>query len=75
MLRIVVLTEHALQFNHFTPMIMLFNLPPVAIQVFLQISHDNLIIDQDNKIYLIILSILMTCYVDNVRIFLGEVAC
>ena len=32
--RTVVLTGHALQYNHFTPMILLLNLPPVALQFF-----------------------------------------
>ena len=38
----------------------------------LKISYENLVLDQDN-FYLIILSILITCFLDNVWIWYGEV--
>ena len=38
-----------------------------------RICHENLVLDQDNNFYLISLSILMTCLLDNVWIFQGEV--
>ena len=38
----------------------------------LKISYENLVLDQDN-FYLIILSILITCFLDNVSIWYGEV--
>ena len=38
----------------------------------LKISHENLVLDQDN-FHLIILSILITCFLDNVWIWYGEV--
>ena len=39
----------------------------------LKISYENLVLDQDN-FYLIILSILITCFLDNVWIWYGEVS-
>ena len=38
----------------------------------LKITYENLVLDQDN-FYLIILSILITCFLDNVWIWYGEV--
>ena len=38
-----------------------------------RICHENLVLDQDNNFYLISLSILMTCLLDNVWILQGEV--
>ena len=38
----------------------------------LKTSYKNLVLDQDN-FYLIILSILITCFLDNVWIWYGEV--
>ena len=38
----------------------------------LKISYENLVLDQDN-FHLIILSILINCFLDNVWIWYGEV--
>ena len=38
-----------------------------------RICHENLVLDQDNNFYLISLSILMTCLLDNLWILWGEV--
>ena len=38
-----------------------------------RICHENLVLDQDNNFYLISLSILMTCLLDNLWILQGEV--
>ena len=42
------------------------------LQTSLKISYENLVLDQDN-FYLIILIILITCFLDNVWIWYGEV--
>ena len=47
------------------------SLPPY---ISLHYSYKNLVLDQDNHFYLISLSILSTCLLDNVWILKGEVA-
>ena len=38
-------------------------------------SYKNLVLDQDNNLYLISLNILITCLLDNFQILQGEVTC
>ena len=51
------------------------NSPLKLLHIFLKISCENLVLDQDNNLYLISLSILITCLLDNVWILKGEVTC
>ena len=37
--------------------------------------YKNLVLDQGNNFYLISLSILITCLLDNVWVFKGEITC
>ena len=45
------------------------------LHISLKVSFENLVIDQDKKLYLLSLSILITCLLDNVWILKGEVTC
>ena len=51
------------------------NSPLWLLHISLEISWENLVVDQDNNLYLISLNILMTYLLDNVWILLGEVTC
>ena len=44
--------------------------PLQLLHISLQISYENLVLDHDNNFYLITLSILITCLMDNERILL-----
>ena len=39
------------------------------------VTYQNLVLDQDNKLYLTSLSILITCLLNNVWILWGDVTC
>ena len=45
------------------------NSPLWLLHISLQISYENLVLDQDNSFYLISLNILITCLLNNVWIF------
>ena len=51
------------------------NSPLQVLYISLYIHFENLVLDQDNNFYLISLSILITCLLDNLWILLGEVTC
>ena len=51
------------------------NSPLQLLQIFLSVSHGNLVLDQDNNFYLISFSILVSYFLDDVWIFQREVKC
>ena len=61
--------------NPLTPKIWLLILPSGCKHISLWISFENLLLDHDINFYLISLSILITCSLDNVRPLKGVVTC
>ena len=54
---------------------MIINSPLLLPHIILFINHENLVLDQDTIFSLIIFCILITCLLDKVWTFLGEVTC
>ena len=48
---------------------------PPAAKNSLQISYENLVLDQDYNFYLMSLSILITCMLDHVWMLSGDLTC
>ena len=49
---------------------------PIQLQhISLKISYENLVLDQDNNLFQINLSILINCLLNNLWITMGEVTC